>query len=406
MRDHLSLGRRSVGEVPCVEDDMPPRDRGVRTVEADRDAGQHRPRTGRERGSRRTRHGHRRGRGVGSAPVVGHRQHDVEGPRLGEGMARERPRCGGPVSEVPRIRLNRPVGVGRRGSIEGHRISRSHRIRAHGEAGSGRKVRARGAPEEGVRPIPAVVARPIDSNGLEPQAANPRKVDLKILRWRGPGHHAAVEDLPSVAPDLENHAAAAADLVIDADHRRERRTRSIRTELHRGRGPGAEPLGMAGTVQGKGATGLDQTSWPAPLSWTLIAWNAFGSWSTAITSGFVRIARVLASIVRTSLPAMSGADIRAQRPKCVSYSVSDIPPFPTSSMSGSLKPPGAVAAAWRKLRSKIPIMVVQSSLMSSDMRHWWAVTGPHAQGSWTAMLSLALRTIGRPDAAIASRQRA
>src|SRR5439155_1729552 len=84
---------------------------------------------------------------------------------------------------------------------------------------------------------------------LAAQAANPRKVDLKILRWRGPGHHAAVEDLPSVAPDLENHAAAAADLVIDADHRRERRTRSIRTELHRGRGPGAEPLGMAGTVQ-------------------------------------------------------------------------------------------------------------------------------------------------------------
>src|SRR2546430_1426513 len=27
MRDHLSLGRRSVGEVPCVEDDMPSRDR-------------------------------------------------------------------------------------------------------------------------------------------------------------------------------------------------------------------------------------------------------------------------------------------------------------------------------------------------------------------------------------------
>src|SRR5205809_90413 len=126
------------------------------------------------------------------------------------------------------------------------------------------------------------------------------------------------------------------------------------------------------------ASGLDQTSWPAPLSWTLIAWNAFGSWSTAMTSAFVRIARVLASIVRRSLPAMRGADIRAQSPKCVAYSVSDIPPFPTSSMSGSLKPPGAVAAAWRKLRSKIPIIVAQSSLMSSDMRHWWAVTGPHA----------------------------
>src|SRR5207247_6903201 len=80
-----------------------------------------------------------------------------------------------------------------------------------------------------------------------------REVDLKILRRRGPCHDAAVEDLPSVAPDLEDHAAAAADLVIDADLRRERRTRSARTELYRGRGPGAEPLGMARTVQGKGA---------------------------------------------------------------------------------------------------------------------------------------------------------
>src|SRR2546422_11589211 len=93
-----------------------------------------------------------------------------------------------------------------------------------------------------------------------------------------------------------------------------------------------------------------------------------------------------------------------------------MPPFPTWSMSGSLKVPGAVAAAWAALRSKMSIMPsfhggwfggdVQSSLMSGDTRHWCAVTGPQAHGSSVGELSLALRTIDRPEATMASRQRA
>src|SRR5207247_10169611 len=71
---------------------------------------------------------------------------------------------------------------------------------------------------------------------------------------RAPTQRAARCYLPARAAALARHAAAAAGLVSDADLRRERRTGSIRTDLHRGRGPGAEPLGMAGTVQGKGAT--------------------------------------------------------------------------------------------------------------------------------------------------------
>src|SRR6267143_4778262 len=109
---------------------------------------------------------------------------------------------------------------------------------------------------------------------------------------------------------------------------------------------------------------------------------------------------------RTSLPAMSGADMSAHRPMCVRYSVSDIPPLPISSMSGSLDVPGAVAAAWAPLRSKMWLMVAQSSEISPDMRHWCAVTGPQAQGSSDGVLSLALNRMARPDAAIASRQRA
>src|SRR5207245_2211000 len=49
---------------------------------------------------------------------------------------------------------------------------------------------------------------------------------------------------------------------------------------------------------------------------------------------------------------------------------------------------------------------VQSSLMSADTRHWCAVTGPQAHGSSVGELSLALRTIDRPEATMASRQRA
>src|SRR2546426_1130403 len=164
------------------------------------------------------------------------------------------------------------------------------------------------------------------------------------------------------------------------------------------------------------ARSLYQTCRPVPLSAAKIAWKPSASWSTPITSGFVRIVLVASVMLRTSLPAMRGADMRAHKPKCVRYSVSVMPPLPTSSMSGSLTVPGAVAAAWAALRSKMSIIPsfhggwpggdVQSSLMSGDIRHWAAVTGPQAHGSSVGLLSLALKTIDRPEAMIAPRQRA
>ena len=120
----------------------------------------------------------------------------------------------------------------------------------------------------------------------------------------------------------------------------------------------------------------------------------------------MRIARIEGLIERTSLPAMRGAAMSAHNPMWVRYSVSVMPPFPISSMSGSLDVPGPVAAACAAFRSKLRIIVAQSSEMSSDMRHWWAVMGPQAHGSSEGLLSLALSRIGRPEATIASRQRA
>src|SRR5439155_610046 len=60
------------------------------------------------------------------------------------------------------------------------------------------------------------------------------------------------------------------------------------------------------------------------------------------------MARMEGLIERTSLPAMSGADISAHRPMWVRYSVSVMPPFPISSMSGSFDVPGRVASARRR----------------------------------------------------------
>jgi hypothetical protein len=70
---------------------------------------------------------------------------------------------------------------------------------------------------------------------------------------------------------------------------------------------------------------------------TRLPWRPSGSWSTAITSGAVRMARVASVMDRTSFPAMSGAARIAQSEKCARYSASVIPPFPTSSMSGSFQ---------------------------------------------------------------------
>src|SRR5207245_6416415 len=59
-------------------------------------------------------------------------------------------------------------------------------------------------------------------------------------------------------------------------------------------------------------SGFIHTSW-GPLSRTLRPCMPRASWSTAITSGFVRISRVSADMLRRSLPAMRGAASRAQK---------------------------------------------------------------------------------------------
>src|SRR5207247_9130288 len=107
-------------------------------------------------------------------------------------------------------------------------------------------------------------------------------------------------------------------------------------------------------------------------------------------------------IERTSLPAMSGADMSAHNPMWVRYSVSVMPPFPISSMSGSFDVPGPVAAACAAFRSKLRIMVAQSSEMSSDMRHWWVVMGPQAHGSSEGLFSFDLSRLRLVETTIAS----
>src|SRR2546421_8018778 len=57
------------------------------------------------------------------------------------------------------------------------------------------------------------------------------------------------------------------------------------------------------------------------------------------------MSRVVADMARTSLPAMSGAAMMAQRLKWARYSSSVMPPFPTSSMSGSFHAPGRATLA-------------------------------------------------------------
>ncbi len=62
-----------------------------------------------------------------------------------------------------------------------------------------------------------------------------------------------------------------------------------------------------------------------------------GSWSTAMTSLLSRMSKVDGEALRRSVPMSSGAAMTDQREKCERYSVSDMPPLPTSSMSGSFQ---------------------------------------------------------------------
>ncbi|GAB3971020.1 hypothetical protein GCM10027615_28860 [Plantactinospora veratri] len=73
---------------------------------------------------------------------------------------------------------------------------------------------------------------------------------------------------------------------------------------------------------------------------TWVACRPSESWLMAIRFWFFRMVWVAASMLRMSLPAISGDAMTAQRAKWLRISVSVMPPRPTSIMSGSLKEPG------------------------------------------------------------------
>lgn len=127
------------------------------------------------------------------------------------------------------------------------------------------------------------------------------------------------------------------------------------------------------------ARGLDITTRPPELD-TTVPCLPRASWSTAITSVFFRIARVAADALRRSLPISSGAAICAQRLKWVRYSVSVIPPLPTSSMSGSFQAPGPAYGASPWFWWAMPIMLDQESLMSPVVRHELPTPAAQFQG--------------------------
>ncbi len=130
-----------------------------------------------------------------------------------------------------------------------------------------------------------------------------------------------------------------------------------------------------------------------------------------MTSLFVRMSRVAGFMVRRSFPAMSGAASRHQRLKWAWYSVSVMPPFPTSSMSGSFQWPGPEKASRPAWRSRIwttpippPFLTFQISSMSPVVRHRLPMSFAQSQGL-VSPHSQMLKTMGRPLASRASRIR-
>src|SRR3569833_274282 len=98
------------------------------------------------------------------------------------------------------------------------------------------------------------------------------------------------------------------------------------------------------TATDPSARGLAKTS-TLPSSRTRRPPAPRRSWSLASRRGFRSTALMSADIVRMSLPAISGAAIRAHNAKWARDSVSDNPGRPTTSMSGSFQWPGPACAA-------------------------------------------------------------
>ena len=87
------------------------------------------------------------------------------------------------------------------------------------------------------------------------------------------------------------------------------------------------------------ARGLSNTMRPPEFD-TTVACRPNGSWSIRMICLLVSVASVAADALRRSVPMISGAAIIAHMLKCVWYSVSVMPPLPTSSMSGSFQAQG------------------------------------------------------------------
>ena len=104
------------------------------------------------------------------------------------------------------------------------------------------------------------------------------------------------------------------------------------------------------------------------------------SWFTAITSLFPNIAKVLYDMLLKSHPIKRGDFKRAQRAKWDWYSSCDIPPFPTSSISGSFQAPGPAYFDNPSCLSRLWIKDTQTSLMSIVVLQEFPTFWAHSYG--------------------------
>src|SRR5512140_3607648 len=121
----------------------------------------------------------------------------------------------------------------------------------------------------------------------------------------------------------------------------------------------------------------------------------------AIISLFRSISLVSGVIFCRSLPAISGEASMHQSEKWVLYSSSVIPPFPTSSISGSFHLPGPAYLARSLCLEKISIMLFQLSLMSPVVLQRWPTSPAHSHGLLDPHSQM-LNTIGLPAVCRAS----
>lgn len=99
-------------------------------------------------------------------------------------------------------------------------------------------------------------------------------------------------------------------------------------------------------------------------------------------AGLLTMERVCGDMIRRSLPSMRGDLRAAQSAKWALYSSSVMPPWPTSSMSRSLHPPGILRSA------------KGATLLRMNKTEQW-VPGAMQNGSAGLLVSQAQRASGR-----------